>query len=159
MQIIKSKTGKFQMTKYDDGSYVIKTGRKGRVTNPAHIMDGHGLTVPRECACWLHVADCLRDCVVNGSGRITVKGLIVNGESRTLATYDNGVLTVAMDERKNLIPFKHAHTHGTQLTELHVSKRVTIETDGQKGYMCFYKAHSRPDSKPAIKLFWVADIE
>lgn len=148
------------MTKYPDGSYVIKTGRKGMRTNPAYIKDASGLSIPRENAVWLHVIDALRGCVENGTGRITVKGLIVNDESRTLATYDNGVLTVALDDRKNLIPFKNAHIAGTQLTEIHVSRRVTIETDGSgKGYVCFYKAHSRPDSKPAVKIFWVADIE
>ena len=146
------------MTKYSDGSYVIKTGKKGRVTNPAYVKDSYGLSVPRECVVWMHVIDCLKECVENGTGRITIKGLVVNNESRTLATYDNGILTVAFDDRKNLIPFKNAHIAGIGLTEIKVSKRVTIETDGTgKGYMCFYKAHSRPDSKPAIKIFWVAD--
>ena len=159
MQLVQSKKGSFRMRKFNDGSYVIETGKKGHRTNPAYLKDMHGLSVPRECAVWLHVADALKECIEHGTGRITVKGLIVNDESRTLATFDNGILTVAMDDRRNLIPFKNAHQSGTQLTELRVSKRVTIESDGEKGYMCFYKAHSRPDSKPAIKIFWVADIE
>lgn len=160
MQKIQSKKGTFRMVKYNDGSYVIRTGRSGHITNPAYIKDAFGLSVPRECAVWMHVIDALKECVQSGTGRITVKGLIVNDESRTMATYDNGVLTVALDDRKNLIPFKNAHIAGTGLTEIKVSKRVTIETDGSgKGYMCFYKAHSRPDSKPAVKMFWVADLE
>jgi len=159
MQVIKNQKGTFRMQKFADGSYVIQTGKKGQRTNPAYLKDMHGLSVPRECATWLHVADALRGCIESGTGRITIKGLIVNNESRTLATYDNGCLTVAMDDRKNLIPFKNAHLAGTQLTTIKVSKRVTIESDGEKGYMCFYKAHSRPDSKPAIKIFWVADSE
>jgi len=160
MQQIQSKKGTFMMTKYDDGSYVIRTGRKGRLTNPAYIIDAYGLPIPRECVTWIHVIDALKECVQTGSGRITIKGLIVNGESRTLATYDNGILTVAMDDRRNLIPFKNAHKSGIGLTEIRVSKRVTIDTDGSgKGYVCFYKAHARPDSRPIVKIFWVADIE
>ena len=160
MQITENQTGKFRMLRFDDGSYVIETGKKGRRTNPAYVKDAYGLSIPRECIVWMHVIDCLKECVESGTGRITIKGLIVNGESRTLATYDNGVLTVAIDDRKNLIPFKNAHISGVGLTEIKVSKRVTIETDGSgKGYVCFYKAHSRPDSKPAVKIFWVADLE
>lgn len=160
MQIIQSKKGTFKMQKFEDGSYVIETGRRGKRTNPAYVKDAFGLSVPRECVTWIHVIDALKECVQSGTGRITIKGLIVNDESRTLATYDNGVLTVAMDDRKNLIPFKNAHKAGIPLSEIRVSKRVTIETDGTgKGYVCFYKAHSRPDSKPAVKIFWVADIE
>lgn len=148
------------MQKFPDGSYIIETGRKGHRTNPAYVKDAYGLSVPRECAVWMHVIDALKECVENGTGRITVKGLIVNNEARTIATYDNGVLTVALDDRKNIIPFKNSYLAGHGLTEIRVSKRVTIETDGSgKGYMCFYKAHSRPDSKPAVKIFWVADLE
>lgn len=160
MAIIQNQKGTFKMKKFEDGSYIIRTGKVGRVTNPAYIKDAYGLSVPRECVVWLHVADALRGCVQSGTGRITLKGLIVNDEARTLATYDYGVLTVAMDDRKNIVAFKNAHKAGLKLTEIKVSRRVTIETDGSgKGYMCFYKAHSRPDSKPAVKIFWVADLE
>ena len=90
---------------------------------------------------------------------MTVKSLPINKQCSTIATYAYGVLTVAMDERKNLIPFDDAHEAGIELTEISVSKRTKIETDGDgKGYLCLYTAHSRPDSKPAIKIFWVADF-
>lgn len=145
------------MARWKDGSYLKVHKWDGAVVGRVKDMNGHELT--RNTMIWMHVMDVLNECVKSGCGRLTIKSLPINNQCRTIATFDYGVLTVAMDERKNLIPFKDAHESGIKLTEISVSKRTKIETDEDgKGYLCLYTAHSRPDSKPAVKLFWVADF-
>lgn len=156
MQIQQNKS--FLKASFKDKSYIVRISTKKGIQYKASIKDDAGLIVGIEKIAFKSQLIKLDEHIKKGIP-YTLKGLPTYRHGKqtrlTLANFDGKLLTVAINEQRGLIPLEDSNIDWIQIP---VKKESKMD-ESDKGYVSFYKAHSRPDSKPFVKIFWIEDIE
>lgn len=156
MQVQQNKS--FLKASFKDKSYLIRVRTKKGIQFKASVKDDAGLIVGIEKIAFKSQLIKLDEHIKKGIP-YTLKGLPTYRQGKqtrlTLANFDGKLLTVAINEQRGLIPLEDSTIDWIQIP---VKKESKMD-ESDKGYMSFYKAHSRPDSKPVVKIFWIEDIE
>lgn len=150
---VKTSSGKSYQSIGTNGNRTIRIVTKKGVIYPSKIRDVFGKEISMDLVTSRDDMDDFIVHVVNDEPCDLRSIAFYGHESRTIATYKDGYLTVAMDENKNVIPFKYAQQ--LQRVKIRTARIERLDYNGKCGYRAFYKSSSNNNAKPFVKFFFM----